>query len=424
MSALRAAVVGGGIIGTAVARRLAREVPGVSVTLFEKEDRLAAHQTGHNSGVVHAGLYYPPGSLKARLCRRGVGLLTEFAERHGIRHEECGKIVVALDDSELARLDAIHDRARANGVPGLRMLDRDRIAEVEPHAVGLRALHSPHTGIIDFPGVTDALADELREAGGEIRLGRSVTALRQRGAEVVLESAGPESSGLEAFDLVIACAGLHSDRLARRSGESAEPRIVPFTGDYYLLPPEQRDLVNGLVYPVPDPRYPFLGVHLTRHVDGSVLLGPNAFLAPRREAYRDRPAARRYDVRDLAEAVGFPGFWRFAARNVPAAVREARTAASSRSFIDEARRYVPAIDPEGVVRGPRGVRAQAMDGTGRLVDDFVITGTDRVLHVRNAPSPGATSSLAIAEYVVSEALSRRGAGPGPDQVRAASPASG
>lgn len=395
MSELRAAVVGGGIIGTAVARCLARTA-GARVTLFEKEDRLAGHQTGHNSGVVHAGLYYEPGSLKARLCRRGVDLIREFAQTHAVAYQECGKLVVALDAREAGRLDAIHERSLANGVPGVRLVGPDEIAAIEPHSRGVRALHSPHTAIIDYPAITQALADELGDAHGEVRLGHEVGSLREQGNEVVVDD--------EPFDLVIVCAGLQSDRIAHRSGQAAEPRVVPFYGDYFLLADDQAPLVNGLIYPVPDPRYPFLGVHLTRRVDGAVMLGPNAFLSPGRESY-DR---RRVVARDVREVLGFPGFWRFAAGNIPAALREARTAVSQRSFVAQAQQYVPAISPATVVRGPRGIRAQAMDARGRLVDDFVITGTSRVTHVRNAPSPGATSSLAIAEHIVDQALARRG----------------
>ena len=399
MSSLRAAVVGGGIIGTAVARHLACH-HDATVTLLEKEDRLAAHQTGHNSGVVHAGLYYEPGSLKATLCRRGVDLLHAFVTEHDIAYEECGKVVVALDERESPRLEAVHARAVANGVPDVRVVGADELREIEPHAVGVRAIHSPHTAIVDFPAVTDALAGELTAAGGTVRLGHEVTRLEDRGQTVRVGTA----QDTDEFDLVIVCGGLQSDRVAGLLGEPKDPRIVPFYGDYFLVPEGQRDLVRGMVYPVPDPRYPFLGVHLTRRVDGALMLGPNAFLSLGRESYeRRRPVPR--DVRD---AVGFPGFWRFAARNLPAAVRETRTAVSPARFVAEARKYVPSLETTGVVRGPRGVRAQAMDARGRLVDDFVITGTDRVVHVRNAPSPGATSALAIAEHIVAEALRRRG----------------
>ncbi|HEX4976869.1 MAG TPA: L-2-hydroxyglutarate oxidase [Nocardioides sp.] len=403
------AVVGGGIVGVAVARELTRRLPDARVTLLEKEDRLAAHQTGHNSGVVHAGLYYEPGSLKARLCRQGVRLLRDLAERHGLAYEECGKVVVARDARESARLDALHARAVANGVPDVRLLDADGLREVEPHAVGVRALHSPRTAIVDYPAVTRALAAEVETAGGTVRLGHEVTRIEPRpGAVRVSTGAGLE----EELDLVVTCAGLQSDRVAQLAGEAGEPRIVPFLGDYVLLAPEQRSLVRGLVYPVPDPRYPFLGVHLTRHVDGEVSIGPNAFLSWGRESYDGRPRAR-----DLREVVGYAGFWRFAAANLPAAVRETRTVLSRSAFVAAARSYVPEVDPARVRPGPRGIRAQALDRRGRLVDDFVITGTDRLVHVRNAPSPGATSALAIAAHVVDEALGRAGLTPTDERNR-------
>ena len=403
----RVAVVGGGIIGTAVARELTGRLPDAAVTLVEKEDRLAAHQTGHNSGVVHAGIYYEPGSLKARLCRLGVQLLRDLAEKHGIAYEECGKVVVARDAQESARLDALHERALANGVPDVRLLDGAGLREVEPHVVGVRALHSPRTAIVDFPAVTRALAGELEAVGGTVLLGHEVTAITPRGDAVTVRTA----AGLdEAFNLVVTCAGLQSDRVARLAGEDDEPRIVPFFGDYVLLAPNQRRLVRGLVYPVPDPRYPFLGVHLTRHVDGEVSIGPNAFLSPGRESYDGRLRGR-----DVREVLPYPGFWRFAAANVPAAVRETRTALSRRAFVAAARSYVPEVDPATVRPGPRGIRAQALDRRGRLVDDFVITGRDRLVHVRNAPSPGATSALAIAGHVVHEALARTGLAPTTDE---------
>ena len=277
---LRVAVVGGGIIGAATARRLA--LMDADVTLFEKEDRLAAHQTGHNSGVVHAGLYYTPGSLKARLCRRGVELLQAFTAEKNLPYDECGKLVVALEESELDRLDAIFSRATASGVPGIRRIRADEITDVEPHAVGIAALHSPRTAIIDFVAVTHALADEVVAAGGTLRLGTAVTAVREVGDQVVVDTPGDQS----AFDLVITCAGLQSDRLAHSSGDTRDPRIVPFLGDYLLLGTDAAAKVRGLIYPVPDPRYPFLGVHLTRRIDGEVMVGPNAFLSPGRETYR------------------------------------------------------------------------------------------------------------------------------------------
>lgn len=398
MRTVRAAVVGGGIIGVAVARQLVRTSDDIDVTVFEKEDRLAAHQTGHNSGVVHAGLYYPPGSLKATLCRRGVELLQDFARTRDLRYDECGKVVVARDVDELDRLRTIFERAVANGVPDLKMLDADALRAVEPYARGIAALHSPHTAVVDYVEVTDALAADLRAGRGRILLSQEVVGLAQRGKAV--EVSTPECS--ESFDVVITCAGLQSDRLARRGGDPVDPRIVPFFGEYYLVKPHKRHLVQGLIYPVPDPRYPFLGIHLTKRVDGAVMVGPNAFLSMGRESY----ARRAFSLRDGSASVSFPGFWRFAGRNMRVALRESRTVLSTSAFIAEARKYVPDLGVDDVVRGPRGVRAQAMDSRGGLIDDFVITGIDRLLHVRNAPSPGATSSMAIAEYVVAEALQR------------------
>ena len=398
MAKVRAAVIGGGIIGLAVARELLHRMDSVEVTLFEKESRVAAHQTGHNSGVVHAGLYYPPGSLKARLCRRGVTLLQQYAENKGVAYEECGKVVVAHDSSEVARMDAIFDRAVANGVPGIRKVPGEEIPEIEPHARGVAAVHSPHTAIIDYVAVAEALAADIAAAGGRVLLGREVVGLDSRTAETVVTT----RQGREAFDLVVTCAGLQSDRVALMSGEPRSPRVVPFFGDYFLLEPERSSLVKGLIYPVPDPRYPFLGVHLTKRIDGRIMLGPNAFLSFGREAY-DR---RGWSAADVVSAVGFTGFWRFAVHNTAAAVREARTVFSTGQFVKEAQKYVPGVRRSDVTRGPRGIRAQAMNADGSLEDDFVITGAGRVVHVRNAPSPGATSSLAIAEHVVTEVIAR------------------
>ncbi|WP_104091145.1 L-2-hydroxyglutarate oxidase [Arthrobacter sp. GMC3] len=398
MRAVRAAVVGGGIIGVAVARELLHSGTASSVTLYEKENELAAHQTGRNSGVVHAGLYYEPGGLKATLCRRGVGLLRELAQRRNLPYEECGKVVVARDDAELGRLRTIFGRAVANGVPGVKMVDAGELAAIEPHARGIAALHSPTTAITDYRAVTNALAQDFMEAGGTLLLGHLVSAVDDSGTAATVTANGVADS----FDLVINCSGLQSDRLAKASGDSENPRIVPFFGAYFLLRPERRALVNGLIYPVPDPKYPFLGVHLTKRIDGEIMVGPNAFLAGGREAYKGLQVVPR----DLAEVAGFGGFWRFAAGNIPAAFREGRTVVSRKAFIEAARAYVPELQVADVVPGSRGIRAQAMNGDGSLVDDFVITGSRRMLHVRNAPSPGATSSMAIAEYIVREAAFR------------------
>jgi (S)-2-hydroxyglutarate dehydrogenase len=387
----RIGIVGGGIVGVALAHRITGMGLDVAVTVLEKEPALARHQTGRNSGVVHAGLYYVPGSLKARLCRRGVDLLREFCAGHGLAYEECGKVVVALDGGELGRLEAIHERALANGVPGVRMVGRAELAELEPHVRGVAALHSPHTAIVDFGEVTRRLAADAAAAGAEIRTGVEVRRITQNGAAVAVEAGGERL----AFDELVICGGLHTDRLARLAGHEGDPRVVPFRGEYYELAEARRGLVNGLVYPVPDPRYPFLGVHLTKRVGGGVLVGPNAVLALAREGYRWR------DLRpaDLAETLAWPGFRRMAARHWRTGVREVVGSLSRRAFCNAARRYVPDLRPADLVRARSGVRAQAVARDGTLVDDFRISRQGRVVAIRNAPSPAATSSMAIAEHI-------------------------
>ncbi|NHW47288.1 L-2-hydroxyglutarate oxidase [Paenarthrobacter sp. MSM-2-10-13] len=392
----RCAVVGGGIIGIAVARELTNRLEGVQVTVYEKEDRLAAHQTGHNSGVVHAGLYYEPGGLKAKLCRRGVELLQEFCAMKNLPYEACGKLVIAQTPEESDRLDKIFARATANGVPGARMLRGEQLREVEPNAVGLSALHSPETAIVDYTAITNALADDVRSSGGSIRLRQEVTRLEQQHSGVVVST----RDGGEHYDLVVVCAGLQSDRVAEATGEPATPRIVPFFGQYFLLGEEARDQVRGLIYPVPDPKHPFLGVHLTKRIDGEMMLGPNAFISFGRESY----SWNEVNARDVLNYTLFPGFWKFARQNVPSAVREFQTVVSKKKFIREAVRFVPSLEGATILPGTRGVRAQAMNGDGSLVDDFVIARRRDTVLVRNAPSPGATSSMAIAEYIVEKAL--------------------
>jgi L-2-hydroxyglutarate oxidase len=396
VSTPRIAVVGGGIVGTAVADRLMTVDETVRVTVLEKEQELARHQTGRNSGVVHAGLYYVPGSLKARLCRRGVGLLRAFCEQHGIAYEEIGKVLVALDEVEESRLGDIEDRARANGVPGVRRLDGDELREIEPHVAGIAGLHSPTTAIVDFPGVTRALAARVADRGGEVRLGAEVVGFGERGSQVVVTVRSADGSTSEdVYDGVVICAGLHTDRVAALAGDEAAPAIVPFRGEYYLLRPERRNLVNGLVYPVPDPRYPFLGVHMTPRVDGEVMVGPNAVLALAREGY-DWTTVSLHDLREVA---GYRGFRRFARQHWKTGVKEMVGSLSKRAFVAAARKYVPELTIDDVVPGPSGIRAQALDLDGGLVDDFRISRRGSVVAVRNAPSPGATSCLAFAEYV-------------------------
>lgn len=396
----RIAVIGAGIIGAAVARELLLRDESADVTLYEKEDGPAVHQTGHNSGVVHAGLYYEPGSLKARLCRRGVELIRDFAAAHGVAVDECGKVVVATDDVEVGRLHAIHERAIANGVPDVVMLDRDGLAEVEPQAVGVAALHSPHTAIIDYPGLTDALVVDFRRRGGRVRFSTPVSRVERRGGPAGERAIVHSDKDALEFDAVIACAGLQSDRLAARSGESAQPSVVPFFGQYFILDPAFDAVVNGLIYPVPDPKYPFLGVHVTRRIDGGVMIGPNAFLSFSREGY----SGLGLNVRDALSIAADAGFWRFAAGNLPTAVREIGGVLSTERFVAEAARYVPQLAGATGRRATRGIRAQAMNRDGSLVDDFVIDRAGPAMFVRNAPSPGATSALAIAEHLVDRAL--------------------
>jgi L-2-hydroxyglutarate oxidase LhgO len=391
---MRIAVVGGGILGLATARLLATSRPDDQVLVLEKESGLARHQTGHNSGVVHAGLYYAPGSLKARLCTRGRELMKEFCAEKGVDYDECGKVVVATRPDEVEPLRRLHERATTNGVPGLRWLDGSELAEVEPHVAGVAGLHSPHTAIVDFVAVADAMADDVRAAGGEIRTGTPVARVSRSGSRPRVEL--PAGEILEA-DSVIVCAGLQSDRLARASGEDAEPRIVPFRGEYYALAPGRTHLVRGLIYPVPDPTLPFLGVHLHRRFDGSVWVGPNAVLATALEGYR----RGSFNFKELAETLAWPGTGRMMLRHWKAGVGELYRSAVKRAFVSELQRYVPELAVNDVVPAPAGVRAQAVDRDGSLVDDFRLGVSDHVVWVRNAPSPAATSSLAIAEELVS-----------------------
>jgi L-2-hydroxyglutarate oxidase LhgO len=402
MNKKRYAVVGGGINGLAVARQLLLDEPGASVTVFEKEGAVAQHQSSHNSGVVHAGLYYEPGGLKARLCRRGVELVRQYCLENAIPYDECGKVVVALDGQELPRLDAIHKKAVANGVPGVRLVGKEELREIEPNCIGIRALHSPHTAIVSYGQVAQRIAREIEERGGSIRLNAPVRRLIDRGGSVHVELDSGEVDERQ-FDYAIACSGLQSDRLAQESGDAATPRIVPFFGQYYVIDEAFKSHVKGLIYPVPDPRFPFLGVHFTKRIDGQMTIGPNAFISLGRENYD----GKRLNLRDVADFLAYPGFWKFASRNLRATLRELKTVASESVFVREAARYVPSLADVAVTPAVRGIRAQAMQRDGALVDDFVIRRQGNVTHIRNAPSPGATSSLAIAEYIVRDVLHRQ-----------------
>lgn len=385
------AVVGAGIVGLATARDALARWPGRRVTVLERESRVGAHQTGRNSGVVHAGIYYAPGSLKARLCSAGASELYDYCEANGIRAERCGKLIVAVRPEDLPRLAELERRGRANGVPRLRRLEGRELEEVEPHVRGLAGLHSPVTGVVDFGQVAAVLAREVMEAGGVVATGCEVSSVEPGKRALRLGHAQGEVVARRA----VFCAGPWSDRLAVAAGGSADPRVVPFRGAYLRLRPERRGLVRALIYPVPDPRLPFLGVHMTRHPDGEVLIGPTARPASTRDVTRRRPAAR-----DVWETAAWPGAWRVLARHRRAAVTEIRHALATRTLAAEAARYVPEVSARDLVPGFSGIRAQAVTRDGRLEDDFVISHTERALHVRNAPSPAATSALALARLIV------------------------
>ncbi len=383
-------VVGAGILGLATARELLAREPERRVVVLEREPEVGFHQTGHNSGVIHGGIYYAPGSLKARLCVRGAREMYEFCQRHGIEARRCGKLIVATRGDELARLDELERRATANEVPELRRVGPEEMREIEPHVRGIAALHSPATGVVDFRAVARALADDVRAAGGELRLGYDVAAVDVRNGGVRLRSRGGDEV---AADTAVFCAGGWSDRLARDAGAGEDPRIVPFRGAYLTLRPERAGLVKSLIYPVPDPTLPFLGVHLSRHVDDEVTVGPTALLAATRDP------RRKLSLADVAATLSWPGSWKMMRRWWRTGLTEMKHALSTRTLVREAQRYVPEIEPDDVQRGHSGIRAQALARDGSLIDDFVFDQTGRVLHVRNAPSPGATASLAIAREI-------------------------
>jgi L-2-hydroxyglutarate oxidase len=388
-----AAVVGAGILGLATAVELLARRPDARVVVLEKEPAPAAHQTGRNSGVVHTGVYYAPGSLKARLCAEGRRLLFAFCDEEGVPYELCGKVIVAAEERELPALDELERRARANGVEATR-IDRDRLRELEPHCVGAAALHLPGTGLVDFRMVAAALVRRLEAAGGELRLDSRAAGVREQDRTVRVELDGGE---LEA-GLAVVCAGVHADALAGR--RARETRVLPFRGDYFELRGEARRLCRNLIYPVPDPRFPFLGVHVNRRPDGAVWAGPNALVALAYEGYRRRDVVPR----EAWATLSYPGFLRLVRRYWPIGVRELYRDLSRRAYAAQARRYLPELRAADLAPAPAGIRAQAVARDGSLVDDFLFARTSRVLHVRNAPSPGATSALAIARHVADTAL--------------------
>jgi len=387
--------VGGGIVGLAVARELARRNPHATLCVLEREAAIGTHQTEHNSGVIHAGVYYAPGSLKARLCVQGARELYEYCEQRGIASERCGKVIVATEPAELGQLEELERRAKANGVPGLRRIDAAGIRALEPHARGIAGLHSPQTGIVDFSSVARSYAQDVRDAGATVATGCGVESIQLAGRSLRLGHA----RGVTEARHAVFCAGAWADRLAVAAGADPDPRIVPFRGAYLKLAPERRHLVRSLIYPVPDPSLPFLGVHLTKHIDGEVLIGPTALMVGARDAYRLARVRRR----DLLDTLAWPGTWRMLARWWRTGVTELRHAALHSAFARAAARYVPELRAADLHAAFAGVRAQALARDGRLVDDFVFSRTERALHVRNAPSPAATSSLAIARHVAEEA---------------------
>jgi (S)-2-hydroxyglutarate dehydrogenase len=390
------AIIGAGIVGLAVGLHLVRRLPGTTVLILDKESEVASHQTGHNSGVIHSGLYYKPGSLKARLCVEGAAAMVHFCQDYGLPHEVCGKLVVATEEREIPQLNELLRRGRANGLSGLRELDASAIREIEPHAAGVRGLLVPSTGITDFRLVAQKYAELLCQAGGEILTGRKVESIRHDQNSVNLETAG----GMVRARFAINCAGLQSDLVARMAGARFGLRIIPFRGEYYKVAAAKEHLVRTLIYPVADPRFPFLGVHFTRRIAGGLDAGPNAVFAFKREGY----LRTAFDFRDMASAALFPGFWKMAAHYWSSGLAEQYRSWSKRAFTTAARKLVPSLSEDDLEPGGSGVRAQALDGSGRLLDDFYFVYQKRILHVCNVPSPAATSSLVIGREIVKKLL--------------------
>ena len=385
------AIVGGGIIGLSTAMQLLDAAPGLRVAVAEKEERLAQHQTGHNSGVIHSGIYYRPGSWKSRFCVGGKDRLLAFCDENEIEYDPCGKVIVATHENELGRLQDLYARGLANGVPDLEIIGPERLAEIEPHTAGVRALWAPHTGIIDYVRVANAYAGKFQSAGGDIFTGAAVAGIRQTGDGTALET---PRGALQAKH-IINCGGLYADRLAAMMGERTDIRIIPFRGEYYQLAARSHHLVKGLIYPVPDPRFPFLGVHYTRSIHGYVEAGPNAVLAWAREGYRKSDIS----LGETARALTFPGFWKMTARHWRTGMQEMRRSYRKPVFVNDLQKLIPEIRAHDLEPGGSGVRAQAVSSSGAILDDFHILRGRRALHVLNAPSPGATSSLAIGEYL-------------------------
>jgi L-2-hydroxyglutarate oxidase LhgO len=387
------AIIGAGIVGLAVGWQLIRQNPDLKVLVLEKEREVAAHQTGHNSGVIHSGMYYKPGSLKAQLCVEGAAAMVRFCQEHGIPHEICGKVIVATNEQELPQLEEILRRGRANGVANLRELTAEQIREIEPHAAGIRGVHVPGTGITDFRMVAQKYAELIRRGGGEVLTSSEITRIVSKADEIVLETA---SRAVHAR-YIVNCAGLCSDRIAAMAGASLGLRIVPFRGEYYEVVPAKHHLIRGLIYPVPDPRFPFLGVHFTRRVHGGVEAGPNAVLALKREGY----ARTSFDLADTASMACFGGFWKMASKYWRMGFEEFSRSWSKQAFTEALQKLLPELNSDDIQTGGSGVRAQAVDKSGRLLDDFYFVYQNRILHVCNVPSPAATASLVIGREIVS-----------------------
>ena len=396
MNSRRVVIIGGGIVGLATAYRMAERFPGARITVLEKEDGVGRHQTGHNSGVLHCGLYYKPGSVKARLAVSGIRQMVAFCQENAIPHEICGKLVVAADADEVPRLRSLQERGAANGLEGLRWLEREEMREIEPHVGGVAALRVPQEGIVDYARVCATMVEKLTTRGARVVTGARAARLRHDGAGWVIETAAGEFEA----DFLINCAGLHCDRVAQLAGERREVRILPFRGEYYKIRPERQELVRHLIYPTPDPAFPFLGVHFTRLIHGGIEAGPNAVLAFAREGYRKTD----FNARDLFDALTYGGFWRFLRRYPSMCWYELRRSMSRKLFCRSLQRLVPEIQVDDLATGGSGVRAQAIAPEGDLVQDFRFIARPNALHVLNAPSPAATASLAIGAEIVGYAL--------------------
>ena len=389
-------VIGGGIVGLATAYKLLEQKPGLKLRILEKEKSIGLHQSGHNSGVIHSGIYYKPGSMKAKNCRRGVRELLLFCDKFNVQYDLCGKVIVAVNSEEVNRLNALYKRGLENGISDVRIIDSQELKDLEPHATGIKAIHVPSMGIINYTSVVEELAKQIIKRGGKIKTKATVKGFVRKASECIVNTQTCEYP----TGLVINCSGLYSDKIAQLAGENSSIRIIPFRGEYYVLKPESRHLVNSLIYPVPDPRFPFLGVHFTRRIDGSVEAGPNAVLATAREGYRRRD----FSFQETWELLTNPGFWKIGRNYWKTGMGEYTRSLFKPLFVKALQHLVPAIQGSDLVPGGSGVRAQAMDKTGKLLDDFCIVQSERFIHVLNAPSPAATASFAIGSIIAAQAF--------------------